>query len=328
MKATELKNTKILITGGAGFIGSTLAETLVSKGADVTIVDAMIAPYGANPYNLASIKKKITFVKGDVRSKRLMRKLVKDKQYVFHLAGQTGRVISMDNPWFDTDINIDGTLTVLDAMKKTKSKGKIIFASSRGVIGEPLYLPVDEKHPLRPKDVYGANKLVAEHYCFLYAQEYGLQATVLRFNNIYGPKCQIRSNHYGTINLFTAYALTGKPMTVYGSGGQTRDYVYVTDVVSALIAAMATKANQETFFVASNTEVSLLEIVNIIKKHVKKAKHVMLPYPDYFGKLDFDRFICSYDKIHKKLGWSPKVSIEEGIKRTIMYYKKNLKYYL
>jgi len=328
MKTSNIRGSHILITGGAGFIGSTLAEALVEKGAKVTIVDAMISPYGGNLYNIKPFKKKITFVQGDVRSKRLMRTLVDGKDYVFHLAGQTGRVISMENPWFDTDININGTLTVLDAMKKAKNKGKIIFASSRGVIGEPLHLPVDESHPLHPKDVYGANKLVAEQYCMLYAKEYGLGATVLRFNNIYGPKCQIRSNHYGTINLFIAYALQGKPMTVYGSGAQTRDYVYVTDVASALIAAMDKKADLGTFFVASNTEVSLLEIVNSIKKNIKKAEHVMLPYPGYFGKLDFDRFLCSYDKINKTLGWKPKVSIEEGIKKTVAYYKKNLKYYL
>ena len=324
----NITNAEILITGGAGFIGSTLAEALVKQGAKVTIIDAMIAPYGGNIFNIQSIKRKINFIHGDIRSKRLLRKLVEGKDFIYHLAGQTGRTISMEQPLLDASINIDGTLNVLDAMKKVNRKGKVIFASSRGVVGEPEYFPVDEKHPLRPKDVYGANKLVAEQYCLLYGREYGLRTTILRFNNIYGPRCQIRSNHYGTINLFIAYALQGKVLPVYGNGLQTRDYVYVTDAVSALSKALHKKADEQIFFVASNKEVSLLDIISSINKYIITTRYNLIPYPEKFGKIDFNRFFCSFDKINKTLDWSPKISIDNGIKKTIEYYKKNLKNYL
>lgn len=328
MKIIDVRDAEILITGGAGFIGSNLAKDLVKKGAKVTVLDAMIMPYGGNQFNLSDIQNNITFVEGDIRSKSTIKKLTKGKDFIFHLAGQTGRVISMKSPKFDYAINAQGTLNILDSVRKQKKKSKVIFSSSRGVIGEPLYLPVDEKHPTFPRDMYGAHKLAAEHYLQMYSREYDIPVSILRFNNVYGPACQIRSNHYGTINLFISYALQGKTLPLYGTGTQTRDYVYVSDVVSSLLAVMDKKADQGIYFVSTNTEASLLDIVAAIKKIIKKTKHVLVPFPESFGKLDFDRFVCSYDKINKELGWAPEVTLEEGIKRTAAFYKKNLKYYL
>lgn len=328
MNMLDVKGAEVLITGGAGFIGSNLARRLVKKGAKVTILDAMILPYGGNPFNLYDIKKSIVFEEGDVRSKRLLKKLCVGKDYIFHLAGQTGRVISMKNPKLDYGINCQGTLNILDTVKKQQKKSKIIFSSSRGVIGEPLYLPVDEKHPTFPRDMYGAHKLAAEHYCQMYSREYDIPISILRFNNVYGPGCQIRSNHYGTINLFISYALQGKVLPVYGDGLQTRDYVYVDDVVTSLLAVLNKKADGQTYFVSSNTEASLLDVVSGIKKNIKKAQHILVPYPSNYGRLDFDRFVCSFDKISKELNWAPQVSLEEGIRRTAKFYKNNLEYYL
>jgi UDP-glucose 4-epimerase len=328
MKTIDMRGANVLITGGAGFIGSNLARRLVNAGSHVTVVDAMISPYGGNMFNLSDIKKKIRFIEGDVRAKRLVKSLTDGQDFIFHLAGQTGRVISMQNPKLDYAINCLSTLNILNAVKKQKLKSKVILASSRGVIGEPQYLPVDENHPTFPRDVYGAHKLVAENYCLMFAREDGIPVSIVRLNNIYGPGCQIRSNHYGTINLFISYALRGKALPVYGEGIQTRDYVYVSDVVEAFLAVTHHSADNDIFFVSTNTETSLLDIVQTIKKVIKKTKHTLVPYPKQFGKLDFDRFVCSYDKIHSTLGWVPNVSIEEGIKKTAQFYKKNLQYYL
>jgi UDP-glucose 4-epimerase len=324
----KLRGAEILITGGAGFIGSNLAEKLVSMQAHVTIVDAMIPPYGGNKKNLAEIKKNIKFIHGDIRRKELMNSLAGGKDFIFHLAGQTGRVISMKNPKLDFDINCNGTLTVLNAIKKQKKKAKLIFASSRGVIGKPLYFPVDEHHPTYPRDVYGAHKLAAENYCTIYAREYGIPVTILRFNNVYGPRCQIKSNHYGTINLFIAYALQGKRIQLYGDGKQTRDYLYVDDAVTSLVKASDTKANNHIFFVGTEREHSLLEVVQIIKKHIKSLEFEIVSYPPSLLKIDFPRFVSSYGKINTVLRWTPKTTIRSGIKTTIGHYKKNLANYI
>lgn len=327
-KTKSLRGAKILITGGAGFIGSNLAEALLRNGAVITIIDAMIEPYGGNLFNLKDFLGKVEFVKGDVRSRDFMRNYVKGKNYVFHLAAQTGRLISLKNPKLDYDINCNGTLSVLEAISSENRKAKLIFSSSRGVIGAPVYLPVDENHPTNPRDEYGKNKNLAEQACFLYGNKYGFSVTSLRLNNVYGPKCQIKSNHYGTINLFIRYALEKKTLPIYGNGKQTRDYIYVSDAVAALIKAIDRKADGEFFFVGSGREYSLLEIAAFIKKEIKDMKYELIDYPPILKQIDFSRFVCSYKKINTILDWKPKISLELGIKETIKWYKNYLQYYL
>lgn len=324
----SIRDANILITGGAGFIGSSLARKVVKKGAKVTIIDAMIPPYGGNLFNLYGIRSKVTFIKGDIRSEKLMQKLVLGKDIIFHLAAQTGRLISLKDPKLDFDINVKGTLSILDALKTSHSKAKFIFAGSRGVIGKPRYLPVDEKHIATPRDVYGTNKLLAEKYCFQYAKNHGIFGTILRLNNVYGPRCQVRSDHYGTINLFIRYALDKKVLPVYGDGQQTRDYIYIDDTTEAFISAIDTKADGELFMIGSGKEYSLLAIVALIKKFVPTTRFSLMPYPPLLGRIDFPRFQANPKKAEQILGWQPKIPLEEGIRKTIDYYRKYLRYYV
>lgn len=324
----SLSGSEILVTGGAGFIGSNLAEALVKRNAKVTILDSLISPYGGNMFNLKKIKKKVKFVKGDVRSKRTVGKAVEGKDYIFHLAGQTGRVISMSKPRLDQDINSRGTLIILEEIRKQRKKPKIIFAGSRGSFGDPLYLPVDEKHPDVPRDIYGINKQTAEQYCLLFGREYGFGATSLRLNNVYGPHCQIKSNHYGTVNLFIAYALQNKDIPIYGTGKQTRDYVFVSDVVDAFVKSTSKKADNEMFIVGTGVSSSLNDVVNIIRKSIPDAKHKMVEYPQALKSVDFMEFYSTSTKIQQSLSWKPKIDLENGINKTIRFYKKNLKEYV
>ncbi len=324
----NFRNAEVLITGGAGFIGSTLAMSLVEKGARVTIVDAMIPPYGGNMFNLQDIITKIQFLKEDVRDEKKMKKIMQGKDFVFHLAAQTGRLISMEKPEFDFDINYNGTLSVLKAIASEKRNIKLVFASSRGVVGAPVYLPVDENHPTYPRDTYGKNKLKAEGLCIAFSKTHGFSATSLRFNNVYGPRCQIKSNHYGTINLFIRYALEGKVLPIYGDGRQTRDYIYIDDTVDALIRAISKKSDGEIFFVGAGKGYSLLDIVSFIKEEITTVTYTLIPYPKNLEKIDFSRFTSSFEKIEKTLGWNPKIDIKEGIRKTATWYRDYLPYYL
>jgi nucleoside-diphosphate-sugar epimerase len=324
----DVRGSEILITGGAGFIGSNLARQLVLLGARVTILDSYITPYGGNSFNLFSLEKSIRLVKGDVRSRELLTKLVDGKDFIFHLAGQTGRVISMNQPELDIDINCLGTVNILEAIKIQSRKAKIIFTSSRGVIGEPKYLPVNEDHPVGPKDMYGADKLAAEWYIRIYGNEYSMPFTILRLNNVYGPRCQIRSNHYGTINLFISYALQKKEIPVYGDGTQTRDYVYIDDTVDALIRSCNKKADGEIYFVGTGVPHTLLSVVEIIEKYVDNTKFRIVDFPKDLAKIDFHDFYSDSSKITKHLGWKPTFELSKGIALTVEYYKKYLQKYL
>ena len=229
----SMNGKNVLITGGLGFIGSNLAHRCVELGARVTLLDACLEPYGWNPANIEEIRTEVEFVKGDVRDRALLTRLIANQDVVFHLAGQVGREISIEQPELDVEVNCTGTINVLEACRVNGHRPKVVFAGSRGQIGEPITLPVDESHPQNPTDVYGIDKMAAEQYLLLYGKMYDLPVVSLRLNNVYGPRCQMHAGFYGILNWFMANAMTGKPITVYGEGTQTRDYVYISDVVDA-----------------------------------------------------------------------------------------------
>jgi nucleoside-diphosphate-sugar epimerase len=317
-----------LITGGAGFIGSNLAHKLVELKAKVTILDAFLPPYGANLFNLYGIKKNIKLIRGDIRSVQTVEKAVKNQDIVIHLAAQTGRTISMSDPNLDTQINVVGTLNLLEAIRKLKRKPKLIFSSSRGVYGKPQKLPVDEITPTNPVDIYGTNKLTAEKYCLLYSQLYSIPTVIFRLNNIYGPRCQIKSNHYGTLNLFVAYALVNKQIPIYGRGDQTRDFLYIDDVVDAIIVACQKEKLSGVYMLGSGYEHSILEIIMILKKQFPLITYKFIKYPPGLNEIDPKKFRSKSNKFMKISGWKPKIEFETGIWRTVDYYRANIKKYL
>ncbi len=319
----------VLITGGLGFIGSNLAHRLVALGAEVTLLDACLEPYGWNFANIEGIADRVEFIKGDVRDYGVLASCVKGKQVVFHLAAQVGREISMENPALDVDINCYGTLNVARACAETGQRIKVVYAGSRGQIGEPVYVPVDEQHPTNPTDVYGINKLAAEKYLLLFGKVYGFPVVSMRLNNVYGPRCQMHHGFYGVLNWFIKKAMTGEPIPVYGDGRQTRDYVYIDDVVEAFVlAAQRPAADGEVFFVGSGVETVFLDMVKEVLRVVGKGSYVHVPFPPSREKIDIRRFVVSYEKLNRCTGWAPKVSLEEGVARTVAFYRERLALYL
>lgn len=319
----------ILIIGGLGFIGSNLAHALVKKGFKVTIIDAELDPYGWNNFNIETIKDKVEYKKVDIRHKDNIFNAVKGQDIIFNFAGQVSRLISLENPELDIDINILGSINVLEAVKIHSPNAKVIFAGSRGQTGEPVYLPVDEEHPDNPNDIYGINKLTAEKYHKLYFDVYGLKTTVFRINNVYGPRCQIKHGHYGVLNLFIGWALQDLPLTVFGDGSQTRDYIYIDDLIEAFIKVMNNPGTDgQSFQVGSGVETRFIDIVNIIRKTVGKGEIVHQPFPETLDKIDINRFVSSSEKLKNTTGWSPEISLDQGISRTVEYYRQNMKAYL
>src|SRR5713226_10420347 len=226
------KNKSVLITGGLGFIGSNLAATLVGLGARVTLVDSLIPEYGGNNFNIEGIKDKVRVNISDVRDPFAMAYLLRDQEYLFNLAGQTSHLDSMHDPFTDLDINSRAQLSILEACRKYNRNIKIVFASTRQVYGRPDYLPVDEKHRLRPVDVNGINKMAGEEYHILYNNTYGIRSCVLRLTNTYGPRMRIKDARQTFLGLWIRLILEGKPVEVWG-GPQVRDFTYIDDAVEA-----------------------------------------------------------------------------------------------
>lgn len=325
---TKLNGRKILITGGLGFIGSNLAHRLVRAGAHVTIYDACLDPYGWNWFNLDGIRDDVEVVLADIRDEVKLKEHVRGKEMIFHLAAQVGREVSMTNPELDTDINCNGTIKLCKILAELHNGAKVVYAGSRGQIGEPVYLPVDETHPTKPTDVYGINKLAAEKYLLLYGRIYGFPVVSLRLNNVYGPRCQMQHGYYGILNWFIQNAMTDKDITVYGDGKQTRDYVYVDDVVDAFVrAGLLSTADNDIFFIGSGVETLFIEMVKQVIHAVGRGHYVHVPFPPERESIDIRKFVVTFAKFNKATGWRPQVDLTTGLQRTVDFYRRHLEHY-
>lgn len=325
----QFKNKKVLITGGLGFIGSNLAIELVKQGADITIIDSMIPEYGGNLRNIKPIEDKVKINFSDVRDTFSIKYLIQQQDYLFNLAGQTSHMDSMSNPYQDLEINAKAQLSILEACKKYNPNIKIIFASTRQLYGKPQYLPVDEKHPIIPVDVNGINKMSGESYHLLYNNVYGIRSCVLRLTNTYGPRLRIKDARQTFLGIWVRLLLENKPFLIYGDGKQIRDYNYVDDVVDALIlVALSEKANGQIYNLGDDSPISLNDTASILVAENKAGKYEKIPFPADRQNIDIGDFYGDFGKIKTELGWAPKVSFEEGIKRTLNYYRKNIEYYI
>ncbi len=315
---------KALITGGLGFIGSNIAHRMVAAGAEVRVFDACLDPYGWNFANISEIRDKIEFMKGDTRDEKAVREAVDGADLIFDCASQISHSISVEKPLVDIQINCIGALNLLEAARNSKSDPTIVYAGTRGQIGQMKYCPIDEAHPTDPVDMNGINKLAAEKYCMLYNRLYGLKTTSLRINNAYGERCQVRHADYGIVNYFIRLAIEGKDLTVYGDGLQKRDYSHVSDIVEAMVLSAASKrAIGEYFMLGSNAGVGFIDICKLIlSKAGGGGKLKMVPWDKSRKAIEIWDFIVSNKKISEYLGWKPRIGLEEGIERTIAFYRE------
>jgi len=323
-----MKNKKILITGGLGMIGSTLTHKLIKLGAEVTIIDSLVKPFGGNFFNINDLKKLVTVNISDIRDKESMKVLIKDKDIVFNLAAQVSHNDSLQNPSLDADINYIGHLNVLEAARNYNPAAKIIHAGSRLQFGKILKNPVSEDHPLNPLTPYALNKTAAENLYLYYNRVFNIPVVIFRIANPYGPRCQMQHSKYTIINWFIRNAMEDKEIIIYGNGEQIRDYIFVEDLADAFILASDDEnISNEVFNLGSGTGTRFKDMVQSVVETVGKGKIKFVPWPPGYLNIETGDYITDISKIKQFFEWSPKIKLDEGISITVDYYNRFKKYY-
>ncbi|HWY51955.1 MAG TPA: NAD-dependent epimerase/dehydratase family protein [Chthoniobacterales bacterium] len=318
----------VLVTGGLGFIGSGLARRLVELGATVTLVDSLIPEYGGNLFNIHDIRDRVTVDLTDVRDAAAMSSLIKKRQFLFNLAGQTSHLDSMTDPMTDLNINAAAQLHILEACRLHNRDLKIVFASTRQVYGRPKYLPVDEKHPINPIDVNGINKLAGEWYHLLYNDVYQIRACALRLTNTYGPGMRVKDARQTFLGIWIRRLIEGKPIQIFGDGKQRRDFNFVSDVVEALLGSAASRESDgQVFNLGHREQISLQELASLLVEINGSGNYELVPFPDDRKAIDIGDYYADFGKIEKALGWSPHVTLENGLKQTLAFYRANQGHY-
>lgn len=327
MSTETYRGKKVLITGGLGFIGSTLALRLVSLGAEVTVIDSLIPDYGGNLFNVEPIKDLIRINISDVRDRNSINYLVQEKDFLFNLAGTLSHIDSMRDPFTDLEINCVSQLRILEACRENNPGIKIVFAGTRGQYGKAEYLPVDELHPLRPTDVNGINNNAGENYHLLYNEVYGIRACSLRLTNTYGPRHQMKHPRQGVLNWFVRQVIDGEIIRIFGSGSQIRDTNYVDDVVAAMLLAMITDATNGEVFNLGGEPVTLEQFVEALIEVNGSGESRLVAFPSELKAIEIGDYVASYAKFTAATGWKPKATLHEGLAKTLDYYRAHKSYY-
>lgn len=316
-------NKEVLVTGGLGFIGSNLCIELVRQGAHVTIIDNMLPRQGGNLFNIRDIVGNVTVNISDVRNQLSMNHLVKEKDYVFHLAGQVNHVDSMKNPLQDLEINCQGTLVLLEALRHFNRDARVIFAGTRGEYGSSVSLPVDEDHPTNPKGVYAVTNLTAEKLVLVYDDVFKIKGICLRITNTYGPRHQMAHDEYGVFNWFIRKAMDNEEIPVMGDGRILRDFLYVEDLINSMIKVATTEeAYGNVFNVGTGIPVSFFDLARKIVAVAGSGRTKFTEFTQARKEVEPGDYYADITRIKKITGWAPAISLDEGIARTIDFYRQ------
>lgn len=324
---TPWTDTRVLITGGLGFIGSTLAIRLVEAGARVTLVDAMIPEYGGNLFNIDPIRDRVAINFGDICDRHAMDWLVRDQDYVFHLAGQVSHIKSMTDPFPDIEYNIKGTAVVMEALRHHNPGARVIFTGTRGQYGPAVRLPVNEDAPTNPKAIYEISNLTAEKIIQVYHHTHGIPSVLLRLTNVYGPRAQMKHSQYGVVNWFVRLTLDGQPIKVFGDGSILRDFLYIDDCIDAMLAcALSPAAYGEIFNVGVDQPTSFLELARVLEQ-VGGARWEFAPFSAERKAQEPGDFYSDITKIRSRVGWEPSTLLSTGLFKTLLYYRAHRDHY-
>lgn len=327
--ASFYRGRRVLVAGGLGFIGSNLAHRLVELGSEAILVDSMLPACGGNPFNVEGIRDQVRVEIADVRDADAIAGLVRDQEVIFNLAGQVSHIDSVNDPLADLEANCRGPLALLEACRRGNPTVKVVYASTRQIYGRPMALPVTEAHRTSPVDVNGVNKLAGELYHQVYFDAYGLRTVSLRLTNTYGPRQLLRHNRQGFIPWFIRCALDGGEITLYGDGSQLRDLTYVDDAVDAFLRAGAGAAGDGQVFNLGGPEpISLRALASRIVETAGTGSIRFVPWPLERKAIDIGSYHADYAKIRRLLGWEPTVPLDEGLKRTVAFYRAHRCQYL
>jgi nucleoside-diphosphate-sugar epimerase len=318
----QYRGKNVLVTGGLGFIGSNLARALVGLGANVTVVDALFPEYGGNLFNLDGTADRVQVNISDIGSETAISALVREQDFIFNLAGQISHTESMANPFRDMYVNAQCHLTLLEACRRNNQAAKIVYASTRSVYGSPSRLPVDETVTPEPIDVNGVNKLSGEQFHLVFHKAYGLRTCALRLTNTYGPR--MRPGNIAFINLFLKLALDDETISIFGDGEMLRDLLYVDDAVSAFLAVgVCEETNGEVYNVGSASPVTVGAVARLVTTLAGRGQCELKPYPPEHKRVEIGHYYAGISKLQRAVGWSPRVTLEDGLTRTIEFLEEH-----
>jgi nucleoside-diphosphate-sugar epimerase len=314
---------RVLVTGGLGFIGASLVKHLAAGDAHVTVLTPSAAIHGERAAGLASHG--VEIVSGDVRDAALMRRLVTGIDVVYHLAGWSGAVRSLEDPFTDLDVNYRGTLVLLEAMRHARASGKIVFAGSRLHYGHAATLPVGEADAADPLSLHAIHKSAAESALHVYRRIFGIRTVVARIANPYGIGQPRERTAYGVINRLVHLAVNGGALQIFGDGRQLRDYVYVDDVTRALVAmGTSPRADGRIYNVGSGTGTALVDAARMIVAIAGSGRIEHVEWPELASRVETGDFIADIGRIGSELGWTPSVSLSDGLRQTVAFYQSRV----
>lgn len=325
---SKFNSKNVLITGGLGFLGSNLAHKLVNFGANVTIIDNLDKRYGGNLFNVENIKNELSLVLGDIRDEKILVPSIKKADYIFHFAAQVSYIDSLLNPHEDLELNAITTLNILECCRKYNQNAKILFSSSRMVVGKIEKHNYDEKVATNPLSLYGIHKLTSEKYLLMYYKDFGIKSTIYRITNPYGPHQQIKHSKYSIPGWFIRQAMEDKTIKIFGEGMQIRDYIYVDDIIEAVYLSSTTESDGEIINLGSGVGTMFRDMVSNVVKFVGKGRIEYIPWPDNYEKIETGDTLPDITKLQKISNFTPKYSISEGIELTYQYYKQHIDKYI
>lgn len=326
--ATFYRGLKVVVTGGLGFIGSNLARRLVELGADVSVVDSLLPNTGGNCANLKDLENRLRIQIVDLRNAEKIASLIRGQSVVFNLAGTVSHLDSMTDPLSDMGANVHGQIVLLEACRRYIPEARIVFASTRQIYGRPISCPVDESHPISPVDVNGINKDAAESYHSLYHQVYGMQTVSLRLTNTFGPRMRVKDARQTFLGIWIRRVLEDAVFEVWG-GDQKRDLTYVDDAVDAfLVAAACSDAQGCVFNIGGSPPVTLTALAKSLVTITGKGRFEIKEFPPERLRIDIGDYFANDQRFRQLTGWAASVTLEEGLARTVAYFRNCLNDYV
>jgi UDP-glucose 4-epimerase len=322
------RGAKVMVTGGLGFIGSNLARRLVDIGARVIVLDAMLPNFGGNLANLEGVADRLEIHIANLSERDTVAELVRGCDFIFNLAGHVSHIDSMTDPETDLDANVRAQIIFLEACRRHAPDARIAFSSTRQIYGRPQYLPVDERHPLRPVDVNGINKMAAEAYHTLYHEVYGLRTVSLRLTNTYGPRLRVKDARQTFLGLWLRRVVEHGVFEVWG-GAQRRDLCYVDDVIDAFLrAALTDETAGKIFNLGGCPPVTLLSLAEMLVATAGSGQFECREFPAARKQIDIGDYFADDAHFRSVTGWQPRVDLADGLARSVAYYRQHLPWYV